>query len=107
MLAACCAVLVSGVGFVLFVLDELAQLCDRTLERLKEFGHLVTVAVLDAVDVGADCQQEVVLIERIERYLLVAHGSINGCSVDRDARLVFKVVACGLLDFHCVVCVVC
>ena len=48
MLAACCAVLVSGVGFVLFVLDELAQLCDRTLEQLQEVEHLVTVAVVQS-----------------------------------------------------------
>jgi hypothetical protein len=27
--------------------------------------------------------------------------------VDRDARLVFEVVARGLLDFHCVACVLC
>ena len=107
MLAAYFVGSVSGVGFVLFLLDEFANFGGCPVNRSEVLGDLVVAAIADVLDVVTDCAEQVSLIESIESDGLIEQLSGDACSTDGDSGTVVKVVACGLFDFHCVVCVVC
>ena len=106
MLAACCAVLVSGVGFVLLLLNVFAEFGGCPVDGSEVFSDFVVASIADVLDVVADCAQQVSLIERVESDGLIDQLGGDACSADGDSGAIVEVVARGLFDFHCVVCCV-
>ena len=104
MLAACCAVLVSGLGFCLGCLDPLIEASHGAEQFvLLVFRVAIPVALLDVV---ADGFQDVDLIEvaKLDAVRLVLHCDLRAVDVDR-AMLGIEAFCRELV--HCVACVLC